>query len=119
MKRQGFAKGSRLCKNSDYQAVYKTGKRLRGELYSIIFTPNGRPESRLGISVQGCRSAVRRNRIKRIIREFYRLNRSAVPQSIDLVFAIRPGFTLDTPQKIAESALPLLKKACAALERAS
>ena len=39
--------------------------------------------------------AVRRNRIKRLVRETFRLHRDIFPSSSDIVFAVRPEFTLD------------------------
>jgi ribonuclease P protein component len=40
-------------------------------------------------------NAVRRNRIKRIVRETFRLHREIFPQSSDIVFTIRPEFFPD------------------------
>ena len=64
----------------------------------------------LGISVHGVKSAVRRNRLKRIVREFYRHHRAfitwcraaAIPPGtgMDVVLAIRSGFVPDSPQEI-------------------
>jgi ribonuclease P protein component len=53
-------------------------------------------DSRLGISVhRKVGNAVRRNRIKRIVRETFRLHREIFPQSSDIVFTVRPEFSLD------------------------
>ena len=84
------------------------GQRLRGEHYSLILVDNGRLASRLGISVHGVKKAVKRNRIKRIIREFYRLSQSLVPSGVDMVFAVRPGFALESPKAIERSVKVLL-----------
>jgi len=100
-----------LHKGQEYQKVYACGKRLRGEFYSLILAENDRDESRLGISVHGVKEAVKRNRIKRIIREFYRLNQSIVPVGVDMVFAVRPGFKLQSPQAIEQSVKALLAQA--------
>lgn len=76
----------------------------------MICMPNARENSRLGISVHGVRHAVKRNRIKRIIREFFRLNRTALPAATDMVFTVREGFTPNSPDEVKEAIFTLLKK---------
>ena len=84
----------------EYKNVYTRGRRIRGDRFTIIYTPNGTDENRLGISIHGIRKAVRRNRVKRIIKEFFRLNRSFMAPASDIVFAVRDGFTPDSPGEI-------------------
>jgi ribonuclease P protein component len=100
MKPLSLPKTSLLRKPWEYKNVYSSGKRIRGDRFTIIFVPNGDEESRLGISVHGVKRAVKRNRIKRIIREFFRLNRSFIAPAADIVFAVRDGFTPDSPTEI-------------------
>ena len=41
-------------------------------------------------------NAVRRNRIKRLIREVFRLHRDLFPAAADVVLTVRPGFAIDS-----------------------
>ena len=95
----------------EYRKVYEKGKRLRGPQLTIIHLPNGIGENRLGISIHGVKSAVQRNRIKRIIREFFRLNRNFLSPSADIVFAVRSGFTADSPAAVQDLVGLMLRRA--------
>ncbi len=100
--RHRLPKWALLRKTAEYAAVYRQGKRVRGEHFTIIFAANGLDYCRLGISVHGVKRAVRRNRIKRIVREYFRLERDALQRALagtsspgeglDIVFAVRREF---------------------------
>ena len=73
--------------------MYRKGRRLQGSGFSLLFLANNLTASRLGISVHRLiRGAVRRNRIKRMFREVFRLHRDVFPQSCDIVVTVRPDF---------------------------
>ncbi len=94
-------KDSLLRKKWEFERVYSRGKRLHGGGFTLICNPNFSNRSRLGISVhRKIRGAVKRNRIKRIVRESFRLHRGQYPQSMDIIFTVRPGFSLSNPDDI-------------------
>ena len=75
--------------------MYRYGTRLRGRGFSLIFLTGFGVHRRLGISVpRKVGNAVRRNRIKRIVRETFRLHRDVFPPASDIVFTVRPDFSL-------------------------
>ena len=97
-------KSSLLRKGWEFERVYSKGSRLHGAGFTLICSPNSSDHGRLGISVhRKIRGAVKRNRIKRIIRESFRLHREQYPQSMDIVFAVRPGFSLSNPSDICSA----------------
>ena len=98
-----------LVKPWQYRNVYSHGKRVRGKDFSLICLPNNTAQNRLGVSVHGVKLAVRRNRIKRIVREFFRQNREIIEPASDVVFAVRPGFAYDSPQEISLAVRKLLE----------
>jgi len=100
MKSMALPKSLLLSRPWQYKKVYAGGKRVRGPGFSLIFLTNEVGRSRLGISVHGAGQAVRRNRIKRIIREFYRRDPEFIGQSMDVVFAVRSEFSLDSPAEV-------------------
>ncbi len=89
-----------LRKSKQYSVVYRQGKRYRGDHFSLIFIENDQGFNRLGISVHGVKKAVERNRMKRLIREFFRMNRDFLPPSKDIVFAVRKECLFKNPHQI-------------------
>ena len=62
------------------------GKRHHTRHFVVIIKQNGLGMTRLGVTVsKRAGNAVKRNRIKRLIREFFRLNYSKIPQGYDIV----------------------------------
>ena len=97
-----------LRKGREFEKVYRQGSRWRGKGFSLIFCPNELGYNRIGISVhRKLKGAVKRNRIKRIIRESFRLDRSLYPACADIVFAVRPDFSLKSPADITSSVAKL------------
>ena len=93
--------------------MYRNGARLYGTGFTLVYLRNEHPDSclsgsRLGISVpKKVGNAVQRNRIKRIIREAFRLHRDAFPRNSDIVFAVRPGFPLTGMQAVRDAVASL------------
>jgi ribonuclease P protein component len=109
--------GSRLLKSSllrkgwEFEQVYSRGKRLHGVGFTLICHANESGGSRLGVSVhRNIRGAVKRNRLKRIIRESFRLWREQYPQGMDIVFAVRPDFSWSHPKDILMAVSPLARR---------
>ena len=108
--RYTLPKTALLRKSAQYKAVYQQGKRIRGRHFSLIVLDNDHGYNRLGISVHGVKTAVRRNRFKRIVREFFRLNRDFLPPSKDIVFAIRKECTFDSPQAVYDAVITSIQQ---------
>ncbi|MDD5758474.1 MAG: ribonuclease P protein component [Desulfobulbaceae bacterium] len=94
-------KDSLLTKSWQYQKVYKQGKRTWDTGITLVYIDNDQGQDRLGISISGQKLAVRRNRIKRLIKEFYRhnrnlpslvANRTSSPCCVDMVIATNQKF---------------------------
>ena len=71
----------------DFDSAYREGRRARGSLVLVVAVANGLPHSRLGLSVgrRVWKSAVRRNRIRRVFREAFRLSYAELPAGHDFV----------------------------------
>ena len=87
----------RIRSRLDFAAVYEEGVRSSDGCLSLIALANDRPTSRLGLAVsKRCGNAVRRNRLKRRLREVFRQSRAVLPAGLD--FVVQPR--ADTPLKL-------------------
>ncbi|MGC9976101.1 MAG: ribonuclease P protein component [Syntrophales bacterium] len=94
MEKQFFGKQVRISKKRDYLTVYQHGVRSHSEHFTIVVCKNEMGISRLGITVsKKVGSAVERNRIKRLVREFFRLNSSRVSTPQDVVIIAKRNIT--------------------------
>ncbi|MGA7277511.1 MAG: ribonuclease P protein component [Desulfocapsaceae bacterium] len=109
MHRFALPKHCFLRKNWEFDYVYKHGRRLHGQGFSIVFVATDRSYNRIGISIsRKLKGAVARNRIKRIFRESFRLNRECYPGNADIVIAVRPDFSLNSPVLITQAVTDLM-----------
>jgi ribonuclease P protein component len=90
-KNNPFPRKCRLSGKVAFTAVYTAEmKQSRGPLV-VYSKPNHLPHCRWGLSVsRRVGSAVRRNRIKRMLRESIRLLQEGFPKGYDCVLVVRP-----------------------------
>lgn len=76
-----------LKKNYEFKNVFLRGKFYKGKQISIYVLKNNKKTNVIGIAVstKQC-GAVLRNRIKRLVRENYRLIKNELKQGYDIVF---------------------------------
>ena len=92
MKSFSFPKDERLLNRKDFVNLNRSGKRYRTEHFTVLFKKNGLTITRLGITVsKRIGNAVRRNRIKRLIREFFRLNKESFRKGCDVIVIANRG----------------------------
>jgi ribonuclease P protein component len=87
-----FSKIDRIRKRQDYLRIYEQGSRRSSCHFTIITCRNLLGITRLGTTVsKKAGNAVQRNRIKRLLREFFRLNKSRLPAAQDIVIIAKKG----------------------------
>lgn len=85
-----FPKCLHLRKPSEFRAVYDFRCAASDAWLGLSALPNGRDDSRVGLSVsRRYGNAVRRNRLRRLYREAFRLCRRELPAGLDLVMMPR------------------------------
>ncbi|MPQ44403.1 ribonuclease P protein component [Clostridium tarantellae] len=111
----------KLRKNIEFRTVYKRGKSYANDLLVLyVFhnkrnkTEEGKTFSRLGISVsKKVGKSVVRSKVKRLIKESYRLNSNNLDDSKgrDLVFIARVAIDGKNYKQVEKAVINLLKKA--------
>lgn len=82
----GFPKALRVLLRSEFDAVRREGHTVRNGVLRIRYLARPGQPTRLGLAVsRRAGNAVRRNRIKRIVREAFRQAWDALPPGLDLV----------------------------------
>ena len=81
---------ARITEKSEYQRVFSQGEKLWGRLFVCYVLVEAETERRLGLVVsRKVGGSVVRNRVKRHIREFFRLNRHCLTLGLQLVVVAR------------------------------
>ncbi|MEJ5301430.1 MAG: ribonuclease P protein component [Thermodesulforhabdaceae bacterium] len=93
-RKYSFRSHERLRGRLAFDLVKEKGKKVKGRFFIINYMPNNLPFSRLGLVVpkKYYRKAVKRNRLKRCVREWFRLHKYllASPPK-DIVVVVLPG----------------------------
>jgi ribonuclease P protein component len=95
-----FDKSRRLLVKQDFDAVFKNALRLTNSEFTVLFCSNHLAHPRLGLvlSKKMIHKAHDRNRVKRLLRESFRLNLDL--PAVDIVVLARPAVNKAPPRQI-------------------
>lgn len=104
-------KKHRLAKSKDISLVYSRGRAFFNPYFTLKFLRRPQGESRLTVvvSTKVSKKAVVRNRIKRVLREYFRLNVQRLQPGDYLVTVKTPVLKLASPE-LRNAAAQLLTK---------
>ena len=88
----GRRKSTTLTASPEFERVYRNGSVYRGRLFSVHALPNTTGEPRLGLSVsKKVGTAVKRNKVRRRLKEAFRFSAKRLPDHWDVVISARPA----------------------------
>jgi ribonuclease P protein component len=99
----GFTRPMRMLKSPEFDRAFRGGSRARADHLLVVCVEARFGHTRLGLSVgkRIFKQAKDRNRLKRCLREAFRLSYGSLPQGVDLVIV---------PAKVG--AAPTVEQAC-------
>ncbi|MBI1731884.1 MAG: ribonuclease P protein component [Gammaproteobacteria bacterium] len=99
-----FPPGRRLRTPAAFKAVFASGRRSSDSQLVVLSRPNGLAHPRLGLAISRSRigAAVLRNRLKRVVREYFRSHQPEVG-GVDLVVLAQSGVEVMDSAKLRAS----------------
>jgi len=106
-----FLAKEHLREPSAFRRAFDRKKSASDPVMIVYAVENGLAHSRIGISIgkKKVKLAVGRNRIKRLVREAFRLHKHTIPAGVDLVVVPRGPLTFDA----AMQSVPFLARSAA------
>jgi len=107
-----FQKKERIRKKKDFEKIFLRGERLKNIYFGIILKGNTLKNRRIAVIVKKkeYREAHTRNKIKRRIKEIYRLNKEKFPANTDCVIIIKKSAHNLSYQELQNKLFNLLVK---------
>lgn len=98
-----FTKKERISSPQDFRKVMRVGRRLSSQNFILFIKKNDHLFHRLGIVVKKeIGPATFRNRMKRYIREFFRLQKHQIKGSYDIILMVKKGCSINRYQEAEE-----------------
>lgn len=114
MARQSLPKEGRIRRHADYALCYAQGRRHYSGNFIVFILPRpGSGRTRVGTAVsRKVGKAVTRNRLKRLLREFYRLHQALLPYDSDVVTVAKKhaGQSDLTLERVSAELRPLFRR---------
>ena len=99
----GFTKKERITQPQEFRRVMKIGRRISSRNYILFVRKSENPFHRLGIVVKKeIGPATFRNRMKRYIREFFRLHKYQIKGSYDIILMAKKGCSINRYREAEE-----------------
>ena len=99
----GFSKKERITHPQEFRRVMRSGRRLSSKNFVLFVQQNENQFHRLGIIVKKeIGPATYRNRIKRYLREFFRLDKHQIKGYLDMIILVKKGCSINCYKEATE-----------------
>lgn len=87
-----------IKKSTEFQHVFKSGKWYSADVLMIYIVKNNQEFNKVGIAVgkKVSNRSTKRNRMKRLIKEAYRLNENSLQSGYNIVIVCKSGVDVGT-----------------------
>ena len=100
----------RLRKNQDFQSVFQSGKSYANKFFVIYVSKNDLGINRLGVSVsKKVGNSVIRHRMKRLIKESFRLHEDMFNSGLNIVVIVRKNAEVLSYKEVTDAIIHLMK----------
>ena len=104
-----FPSDFRLLKSEEFRRLRESGRKVHTAHFLVYVVVNGDNMSRVGITVsRKVGNAVKRNRVKRLVREFFRLNRQRINLPLEISIIAKRGSPELNLQQVSDELTPIL-----------
>lgn len=108
VRKEGFSKSARVKKPIEFRRIIFEGAKRRGRNLAV-YRLQGAEGQRFGIKIgRGTKSAVVRNNLKRVIREFLRKNKDQFAEDESVVVVCRAQAEAVNPEQLREELAGLI-----------
>jgi ribonuclease P protein component len=106
-----FTKNAKLIKTDEFSSVFNFRKRISARYLAVHYQPNNTGHARLGLVVgkKIAKRAVDRNYMRRVLREFFRIQQHEI-NHVDLVVRVQKKFEKEDFLQIKQEFESLIEK---------
>jgi len=107
-----FQKKEKIRKKQDFEIIFLKGERIKNSYFGTVLKANTLNYRRIAVIVKKkeYRQAHTRNKIKRRIREIYRLNKEKFPVNTDCIIIVKKHADNLSYQELQNKLFDLLEK---------
>ncbi|MCI0483453.1 MAG: ribonuclease P protein component [candidate division NC10 bacterium] len=107
-----FSRADRIRTTKEFREIIRGGEKVSARGLSVFVQRRSRPGQRFGLAIASrLGGAVTRNRIKRRLREYVRLNRAKMADGVDLVVVVHRDLSGGDPETFREIIAGLFRQA--------
>ncbi|MGA1862164.1 ribonuclease P protein component [Deferribacter thermophilus] len=105
-----FKKDERLRKQREFENVFENGRWVNGKYVDICFALDQSRKVGFIVSKKISKKAVIRNKVKRRLREIFRLNKYDLPDTVNLIIVAKKGVEKVSFSDLEDEVRKLFKK---------